>query len=99
MSHFENHLSSNLKSKEVKEHLGSNLKVQSITGGFSTIYSILMDSRYTEMVLYALGCAACLFLSFLPWYSWFIGFFSIPVAIIDIVLVYIFNGNSDLLWV
>ncbi len=69
----------------MQEDLGSNLKVQSISDFFSTVYSFLLENTLTALGL--IGTFGCLFLAFLPWYSWFIGFFSIPVAIIDIVLV------------
>ena len=54
-----------------------------------------MKPESTLLVIYLLGTFGCLFLAFLPWYSWFIGLFSIPVAIIDIVLVNIFKGNYN----
>ncbi len=80
----------------MQEDLGSNLKVQSISDFFSTVYSYLLEN--TIVVLFLIGSFGCLFLAFLPWYSWFIGFFSIPVAIIDIVLVNIFKGNLNSSW-
>ena len=54
-----------------------------------------MKPETTLPVIYLLGTFGYLFLAFIPWYSWFIGLFSIPVAIIDIVLVNIFKGNYN----
>ncbi len=45
-----------------------------------------MDPEYTWYTLSFLVSFGCYFLAFLPWYSWFIGLFSMPVAIIDILV-------------
>ena len=66
----------NFLSNGVQEHLGSNLKVQTIEMAFNYLTT---PQKY--FILFAGGS---MFLGILPWYSWFIGLFSIPVAIFDI---------------
>ena len=53
------------------------MKVKSISSALSYLT--------TAQLLYVILAGGSIFLGILPWYSWFIGLFSIPVAILDVV--------------
>ena len=76
MSMLQNYDLENVLSTGIQDHIISGLKVQSIASAFSYLS--------TAQLLYIVFAGGSIVLGFLPWYSWFVGLFSIPIAIFDI---------------